>query len=48
MIAGKTLTDGDRRDREDLKEFFEERAGILEYDAGIRGPKPSWRPRSSR
>jgi hypothetical protein len=30
--------DGRRVDTEDLKEFFEERACILEYDAGI--PRP--------
>jgi hypothetical protein len=35
MTVGKTLTD---RETEDLKEFFEERAGILEYDAGL--PRP--------
>ena len=32
MTVGKPLTDAET---EDLKEFFGERAGILEYDAGM-------------
>jgi hypothetical protein len=35
MTVGKPLTDGEA---EDLREFFEERAGILEFDAGL--PRP--------
>jgi hypothetical protein len=37
MTVGKPLTDGEA-ETEDLKEFFEERAAILEYDGGL--PRP--------
>ena len=32
---------------EDLKEYFEERVGILEDDARLPRPRPRWRPRKS-
>ena len=46
MIAGKVLTNREA-ETEDLKEYFEERAAILE-PLGYPVPRPSLRPRTSR